>query len=104
MPTMWPTLLFTAAMLMGAVAVPEGSARILSHDGAPSFDGTGHLKVLQAGNMDARLPRRLLNGLSICWLRVLPWASRVRLLQRRRLAVTSRGKISVAMCLPGSAV
>ena len=66
MPTMWPTQLFTAAMLMGADAVPEGSARILSYNGSPSFDGTGHLEVFQAGNMDARLPRRLLNGLSIC--------------------------------------
>ena len=33
----------------GADVVPEGSARIISYDGAPSFDGTGRLEVFQAG-------------------------------------------------------
>lgn len=33
----------------GADVVPEGSARILSYDGAPSFDGSGRLEVFKAG-------------------------------------------------------
>ena len=33
----------------GASVVPEGSARIMSYDGAPAFDGTGRLEVYPAG-------------------------------------------------------
>jgi len=33
----------------GADVVPEGSARIVSYDGAPSFDGSGRLEVFAAG-------------------------------------------------------